>query len=76
MCVYMYIGVYGYIFSISYHISNSLSFLYYVYLIVCQFLSPFIEKEMETENVPVGKYSSSLIILVMGLQLLKCLMVD
>lgn len=47
MCVYMYIGVFGYIFSISYHISNSRSFLYYVYLIVCQFLSPFIEKRWE-----------------------------
>lgn len=44
MYVYMYVGVYGYIFLASYHISNTLSFPYYVYLIVCQSLSPFIER--------------------------------
>lgn len=37
----------------------------------CQSLPPFSKKEMGGENVPTGKYSSSLFILVMGLQLLN-----
>lgn len=64
--MYVYTGLYDYIFPVSY--TSQTPFLS---LIRCHSLSPFKEKEMEDEDVPIGKESSSLFTLIMGLQLLK-----
>lgn len=75
VCVYVHRCVWLYIFNFLSHLK--LPFFPLLCISHCLSVSFSIyREEMGAENVPVGKYSSSLIILVMGLQPLKCLMVD
>ena len=72
MCVFVYVCrcTWLYISSLLSHLK--LPFFSLLCISDCQSLPPFVEKEMEGKNVPRGKYRSSLFILVMGFQLLKC----